>query len=261
MGFKTISQWNEEKQGDFFVLPNDGDWADVIFLYTSHDEVGVLDTHYITSPGYNGYVECTGKADCPACNYGDKGIRKQTSLFIPLFNLTKGKVEFWDRGAKFDMQVLTPSVFKDFPNPSEYVFRVTRHGAAGDPATRYQVTAQARNTAYPLAKILADNGLTFPDGYNRVCKMDLPADEISKMLHRESSPDTLGEYSYVPVPRGGSADAADVPPLPEINVPTDEYSAPPVDLPPVPDSVSAEGMAAGVSETDDSNDALDDVDF
>ena len=83
MGFKSVTSYNEEKFNGLFLLRNDGDSADVIFLDRNIDDVLVADTHYVKSADYSGYVHCCGKG-CPACA---KGIRIQTKLFIPLYNI------------------------------------------------------------------------------------------------------------------------------------------------------------------------------
>ena len=59
MGFKSISQYNEERYGNKFILKDDGDYADVIFLYRNYqDDVKVASAHYIKSPDYSGYTFC-----------------------------------------------------------------------------------------------------------------------------------------------------------------------------------------------------------
>ena len=160
MAFKSLKDYNEEKFGGLFLLRNDGDYADVVFLYPSEDDVMVGDVHYIKSSEYSGYVQCTGKG-CPACA---KGIRVQTKLFIPVFNITAGEVQFWDRGIRFETQ-LRNDVFKNFPNPTEYVFRITRHGVANSVDTTYEIQAIGKNGAYPYAQILEENHVEFPKYY------------------------------------------------------------------------------------------------
>lgn len=234
MAFKQISQYVEEKNGVFFTLPNDNDSADVIFLYQSINDVLVADVHYISSKGYNGYAHCLGD-NCPACNYPTKtgrGIRKQSSIFIPLYNIQKRKVEFWDRTPKFE-NVLQQSVFKNFPNPSEYVFRITRHGQPRDPATRYEVKAISRNADYPYAQILADFNMVMPDSYSLACK-ELTYEEMDKYLNSDTPSDLPNAYNYVPVPRN-AAPVTETPEvvadLPELNVPTPNYNEVPMSIP------------------------------
>lgn len=265
MAFKKLNEYVEEKQGAFFALPNDGDSADVIFLYRSTDDVLVADVHYISSKNFNGYAHCLGD-NCPACNYPTKsgrGIRKQSQLFIPLYNITKRKVEFWDRTPRFE-QVLHQSVFKNYPNPSEYVFRVTRHGQPRDPATRYEIRATSRNADYSYDQILADFNMTMPDSYSMVCK-ELTYTEMQNYLTSDA-PTDLPDYGYVPVPCGSNVTSGDdlTDTLPEISVPTPEYSAPPADLAPVSDELPFVPVAPAdpvEGSTSESDEDIDDVKF
>lgn len=286
MAFKSFSQYTEEKQGAFFVLPNDGDFADVVFLYRNEHEAVVADVHYLSTPTYSGNVHCTCTPTCPACRYPTKnnnGIRKDTKAFIPLYNASKGKVEFWDRSTRFLSQVIEPVVFRNYPNPSEYVFRITRHGAAGDPNTRYEVRVVNRNTSYPYDKIMSDFGITFPEAYEQVVKSVSEA-EMAAMLNSDaaSSPSNLSEYQFTPRPRTTSV-MDELPEGPDFTVPTPEYnpipepapmmneSAPfvadansipeaPADVPVGVDDLDVSNAPA-VESSDDSADALDDVAF
>jgi len=234
MAFKSLATYNEEKNGIFFVLPNDGDSAKVTFLYESAQDVLVADVHYIKSSEYSGYVHCPGPG-CPACR---KGIGVRTKLFIPLFNYDHDRIEFWDRTTYFEPQ-LNHDIFNKFPNPSEYVFEVIRHGEARSTDTTYEIVGRYKNSSFPYAKILADNNATMPEYYENICKT-VSIEELSQMLaggDDSSYPTT--EYSYVPTPRGSQSTytpPSNMVPEPTINV------APPVvnsavgavpDLPPM----------------------------
>lgn len=265
MAFKSFSQYQEDKNGCFFVLPNNGDFADVVFLYKSANDVLIADAHYLKTPSYSGYVHCCEK-DCPACNYlytdrsgvQRKGIDRQAKMFIPLYNITKGKIEFWDRTPYFE-QVLQDKVFKNWPDPSQCVFRIKRNGMAGDRATKYEITPIGRNTAMPYEKILADFHVTLPDYYSVACK-EMSVQDMSSALSSPASSD-LEEYGYTPVPRGVAEPEI---PAPTIDVPTPVYNEEPeidqipsmpeyVPESPIPDSDnSEEGSADG---------SLDDVKF
>ena len=225
MAFKTVQSYNEERYGGFFQLRNDGDYADVIFLYQNNTEVLVADTHYIKSADYTGYAHCCGKG-CPACA---KGIRTQTKLFVPLYNIAQDKIEFFDRTMKFEPQ-LQLDVFAKFPNPSEFVFRIIRHGAAGDVNTTYEITALSQNTVKSYAQILVDNNAAMPDYYNTICR-ELSIAEMQNMLNDVTTP--AAEYSasgaasnYGAVPRGTTPAPASIPEPPAIQMPT--YAEPPV---------------------------------
>ena len=177
--FKTAKDYNEERFGGFFLLRNDGDFADVIFLYQSWDDVLIADTHYVKSADYSGYVHCCGRG-CPACA---KGIRVQAKLFIPLYNITESQIQFWDRSTRFENQLST-DVFKNFPNPSEYVFRITRKGAAGDVNTVYEIRAIGKNTSFSYDEILKANKTSLPEHYSTVCK-EYSASELASLLSSE----------------------------------------------------------------------------
>lgn len=238
MGFKTVTAYNEERFGDFFVLRDDGDFADVVLLYQNINDVLIADVHYIKSSEYSGYAHCCGTG-CPACG---KGIRVQTKLFIPLYNINSGKIEFFDRSTKFEPQ-LERDVFANYPNPSEYVFRITRHGIANSMDTTYEIRAIGKNSAMPYSKILADNNVTLPAYYEQVCR-DLTPAQMTSMISNGTAP--TQEYNYIPSPRAASSSLENVPEMNVPTVPTPTFEEPPADL---------------IPQTDESSDELGDVDF
>lgn len=187
MSFKTVEDFNKQRYDGTFVLRNDGDFADVIFLYRSEKDVLVADTHYIKSDEYSGYVHCTGRG-CPVCA---KGIRIQTKLFIPLYNIKENQIQFFDRTMKFEPQ-LQQDVFSKYPNPSEYVFRITRRGASGDINTRYEIQAVARNEFKSYDEILQSFDTSFPAHFEHICK-DVDATTLSRWV---STPSNSSVPSY-----------------------------------------------------------------
>lgn len=263
MGFKSLTNYVEEKQGNYFTLANNGDKARVIFLYQSVNDVLVADAHYISSKTYSGYAHCLGD-NCPACNYptqSGRGIRKDTTVFIPLYNIDKNKVEFWQRTPKFVNQVMTQSVFKNFPNPSEFVFEITRNGEAGDPGTRYAIKATNKNSNYPYAQILADFGLIFPQSYELVCK-DMSYEEMNNCLTADT-PSDLPDYGFQPIPRGNSAASSEAAftEMPELNVETPNYGAVPTTIPSVDDELPFGDPVAPASTSGNGGDGGSDSDI
>lgn len=228
MGFKSAIEYNEERYGNLFTLPNDNDYADVVFLYQNIKDVLVADVHYIKSADYSGYVHCCGKG-CPACG---KGIRVQNKLFIPLYNINNQKIEFFDRSTRFESQLMN-DVFSRYPNPSEFVFRITRHGEAGSPDTRYEIKAVAKNSTMPYAKILADFNTSLPKHYEVICK-DLTSSELSDLLNVSAGPAPTNEYNYIPTPRAtGPVVPEDIPEYETPTVPTpaaEQDLTPPADF-------------------------------
>lgn len=218
MAFKSLTQYNDERYAGLFRLPDDGDSADVIFLYRSIDDVVVCDSHYVKSSDYSGYVMCNGQhSGCPAC---DKGIRIQTKLFIPMYNLSTNEVEIWDRNVRFENQ-LVRDVFNRYPNPSECIFRITRHGRANDINTTYQIQAIGRNTVKSYNDILTSCNIKMPDVILEVSPEKTNQD-LRAMLNSEpsGSADDLVDYAVVPRVATQKVEEEDV----SVMIPTDDLS-------------------------------------
>ena len=231
MAFKSMEDYNKQRFNGLFTLRDNGDSADVIFLYRSARDCLVADTHYIKSENYSGYVHCCGRG-CPACS---AGIRIQTKLFIPLYNITNQTVEFWDRNIRFEHQ-LNRDVFDKYPNPCDYVFRITRHGVANDVNTTYEIQAVARNTHMTYDTILSENGIKFPDYYENICK-EVSSMELSSMLSSRNSgsvsaseSSSMPEYQITPrvYPRNDVPESSAIP-IPDATDVVDEFAE--VDIP------------------------------
>lgn len=203
MAFKTVADYNQDKYKGKFRLANNGDRADVIFLYRGISDMLVADTHYLQSSAYNGYVHCNG-VGCSLCgirkNDGSPRYRKDSKLFIPLYNITTNSIEFWDRSINFETQ-MTRDVFTAYPNPSEIVFQIIRHGEARDQNTTYEIRAISKNSYKSYDAILNENNIKFPDYYEHIVK-EFSNFELDSMLSHPSSGNGLAQ-DYVPVPRAG----------------------------------------------------------
>ena len=247
MAFKTVKSYNDEKFNGLFLLRNDGDYADVIFMYQNEDDALVADTHYIKSSDYSGYIHCCGRG-CPACG---KNIRVQTKLFIPLYNIMDNELQFWDRGIRFETQ-LKQDVFSKYPNPSEFVFRITRHGVAGDVNTTYEIIAIGKNTYKSYNQILADNNASFPEYYNNICK-ELTSDKVHSLLSASSDNSYSGSDmpSYQVTPRASYNTEAPA------YVPTPEVTPPAV----VADGIEDEGASNSDIIPDNDEEIDDNVNF
>jgi hypothetical protein len=226
MAFKSAEDRTAEIYKNKFHLDNDGDTADVIIMYQKSHDALIGDMHYVKSPEYSGYVHCLGRG-CPVCG---KGIRIQSKLFIPFYHIEHGDLEFFDRSNYFQPQLFN-EVFSKYPNPSEYVFRITRHGMAGSTDTKYTMTAIARNTVKTFDQICSELHLTFPECYSLITR-ELSAPELTSLLS-ETPAGTYGApaASYEVKPRGGSYNQvpaptdADMPPMPSLpDLPPEDFT-------------------------------------
>ncbi len=201
MAFKSVKTYNEERYGGLFRLPDNGDSADVIFLYRNIDDVLVADTHYVKTSDYSGYVHCCGRG-CPVCG---RGLRVQSKLFIPVYNLTDNEIQFWDRNIRFEHQ-LSSDVFKKFPNPIDYVFKITRHGEANDVETTYEIQVMGKNSQESYEQILSRFNIKMPDHYETICR-EFSSSELASMLAKPASDNSssdLPDYSVKPRASAGS---------------------------------------------------------
>lgn len=120
----------------------------------------------------------------------------QNKLFIPIYNITENEIQFWDRTINFEPQ-LYADVFSKYPNPSEYVFRITRQGAARDINTKYQIIAIANNNVKSYDEIVSENNAKFPDYYKNICK-DVDAITLSGWINTINSSSTAYSSSELP---------------------------------------------------------------
>ena len=221
MAFKSIAEYNDDRYHGMFMLRNDKDSADVIFMYRNINDVLVANTHYIKSSNYNGYAHCLDHG-CPAC---EKGIRIQPKLFVPLYVIENDEIQFWDRSIKFD-QVLNNDVFSKFPNPSDYVFKITRNGASGDINTRYSIQAIGKNSMLSYDEILEHLHVKMPDYFETICKtwtMDEYQENLTTSSATSVDIDAMPEYKLSP--RASVANPVEIPDLAEISSLDDIESA------------------------------------
>lgn len=214
MAFTSVEEYNEEKYRHKFKLDDDGDSADVIFLYRSKRDMLRADVHYLISDTYTGYVHCLG-VGCPVCARkkadGSMLIRKQNKFFIPVYNIYKedpvtqqpGVIEFWERfyNKGFELQ-FDKEVFNISPNPSECVFKITRKGGFNDQNTRYSFVAVGRNTIATYDQILAKFNAKMPDYYENVVKA-YSAAELTDMMQSSAPSSVSSMPEYIPMPRAG----------------------------------------------------------
>lgn len=212
MAFKSVKEIKATKSAGKFILENDGDYAFVIFMYRSQDEVLAGPTHYVKSNEYSGYVHCN-EGGCPACA---KGLRVQTKMFVPMWVIEQNgqsvnELQFWDRNMTFE-HILSQAVFKNFPDPSLYVFKITRNGAFRSKETTYSITVAANNKT-PFDQICAENNLKFPNCYEMVCK-DVDAATLNQWLAAANMANVsanTGAPAYVATPRVNVGAPTDLP--------------------------------------------------
>jgi hypothetical protein len=157
---------------NLFNLRNNGDYADIIIVARGLQDIFGAPTHYVHYTDYNGYINCIGEYDCPECK---KGNRVYNYIFLPIFvidhvdTVSSGKLLFWVRSKH--TYNLIEQVTRNYPNPSEYVFRISRLGCMGDPKTSYTINPVSKNTILSFQDILTKYNISnYSDIYDRVFK-------------------------------------------------------------------------------------------
>lgn len=143
---------------NFFTLKDDGDTADVRFLFTGEMD---LDENYwevvhklkgeLAIDGKQRTVACL-KQDCPLCKAGDRAFPK---IYLPLIDYSdEKKLKVWERGQKFLGHFIKTIERNEpmFQKPME----VVRNGASGNPQTSYTIYPETESRAKDAGMWLED---------------------------------------------------------------------------------------------------------
>ena len=141
-----LDKYSPEKKGDYFVLKNDGDSAQVRILYENINDVEGHCVHKVKQKnGFFNYVECLRNYEdpidcCPLCASKQNGDSKLYSkIWVPLYLTEDSKVVLWERGKSFWKDQLYPLMVEKGEPFCGHVFTIERHGEAGDMETTYEL--------------------------------------------------------------------------------------------------------------------------
>ena len=136
---EEIDRYGGQGGGGYFSLKNDGDVADIRFLYNDIEDVDGISVHRVEVDGKNRYVNCLREYNDPldACPFCRERMYTTAKLFIPVYNIDEDKVQVWERGKKFFSKL--SSLCSRYPNLVSHVFEVERNGKPGDTQTTYEI--------------------------------------------------------------------------------------------------------------------------
>ena len=118
-----------------FYLENDRDSARVMFIPYPERGTTQIAVHYPDGM-FMTPIKCTG-ATCEYCKAHDNPFPRY-KYFFALYDEDEKCVKFWER-AQFGTNLLV-SALDNYEDIEHQVFKVTRLGCKGDPATRYVLT-------------------------------------------------------------------------------------------------------------------------
>lgn len=188
-GETTINENSTSFPVGFFGLKNDNDEAIVRFMHDNTDSFDILTVHNVNVGGKYRKVNCIRDPhepieNCPLCL---TGTQIQQRIFIHLLEYTKnerGEVvatpKVWERSMQY---ASTLKSFIDNYGPlSDVLFKVVRHGAAGNMKTTYEILPIINKTVY-RDDIYVKNEAAF-DNYKTIGSivMDKTMDELNAFI-------------------------------------------------------------------------------
>lgn len=131
--------YGNENSNDWLKLSNDGDVARIQFLYGNYNELDTFACHKVKIGEKDRYVSCNRNYDDPldACPFCQQGLPIKPVMMLSMYDHNDGKVKIWERGKTFIKKM--QSLFNRYPDLSNHVFEIERHGAKGDNKTTYDI--------------------------------------------------------------------------------------------------------------------------
>lgn len=180
---ETADRYGGQGGAGYFSLKNDKDTAQVRFMYTSIDDVEGYAVHTVTIDDKKRYVNCLREYNQPidTCPFCRAKMFTSAKIFVPIYNMDEGRVQFWERGKKFISKI--SSICARYPNVVSHVFEVERNGKKGDTATTYEIyeVSQDETTIEDLPEINSPLGSVI---------LDKTADDMEFYLENEYFPPT-----------------------------------------------------------------------
>lgn len=142
-GANEADNYGGSGESSFFALKDDGDVANVRFMYNNMEDVVGYAVHEVEVEGKKRYVNCLRdynepKSKCPLCAANNF---QKAKLYVPLYDVDEGAVKIWERGKKFFAKI--SAICARYSNADTplvaHTFDVERHGKKGDQQTIYEV--------------------------------------------------------------------------------------------------------------------------
>lgn len=133
----------------FFNLQDDGDYAEVIILADTLDDLPIFGVHDVEYDNRTVKVACLrNEGECPLCRAGKKA---RAIIELPL--LVGEELKIFERGITFSN--IIASTCRRYKPLAKYIFELERIGKKGDMKTTYNLTKigeQAINSYKELVK-------------------------------------------------------------------------------------------------------------
>lgn len=146
-----VNKYGGDSLANFFSLSQNGETANVRFLYETVDDIEIFAVHQVQLPDSSyRYVNCLKESyespvdDCPLCARGretknSSEKRPIVKLWVPIYNVDDDEVQVWERGKTFYNKQLLPLMSKYGEPFCGNSFTIKRIGEPGDKKTRYDI--------------------------------------------------------------------------------------------------------------------------
>ena len=146
-------KYQNNLNGEWLSLKNDGDIARVQFMFDIYDEIDSFVCHKVQVGDKERYVDCLRTYDEPLenCPFCAAGIPAKPVNFIVMFQHEDQKVKIWERGRQFLSKL--QGLMNRYTSFSNHVFEIERHGKAGDKKTTYELFHMDNVDAFDLDEV------------------------------------------------------------------------------------------------------------
>lgn len=191
---ETADKYGGQGGAGYFSLKNDKDTAQVRFMYNGIDDVEGYAVHTVEVDGKKRYVNCLREYNQPidTCPFCREKMFTSAKIFVPIYNIDEGRVQFWERGKKFISKI--SSICARYPNVVSHVFEVERNGKKGDTATTYEIYPVSQDDttledlpemSSPLGSVILDKSAEDMEYFLE--NEDFPSDGAEAPIRRRST--------------------------------------------------------------------------
>lgn len=179
--FEESENYGQSNSGSFFSLKDDGDTAQIRFMYRTIDDVQGYAVHQVEIGDKKRYVNCLRAYNdpidmCPLCQAQYKVNPK---LFLKVYNLDTNEAQIWERGKTYFQRIA--SMAAHYKPLCDEIIEVQRSGKKGDKKTTYEFFS-IENSEFDLDSVECLEPLG-------TIILDKTADEMNYYLNEGTFPD------------------------------------------------------------------------
>lgn len=187
---KSAEKYQSNTGGDYFSLKEDGDIAQVRFMYNGVGDIEGYSVHEIEVDGKRKSINCLRTYEDPTdmCPFCKAKMALKVKYFVELYDIEADKVKIWERGRTFFNQI-SGLAARYNPLVGQKI-EIERFGKKGDMKTTYQM--------FPIDSIDDTKLEDLPETTEVIGRMvlDISAPEMEEFLVTGKLAETPGNNEY-----------------------------------------------------------------